>query len=415
MVRDVVLHLLFFYLCCVRNKSVMKKVKILSLFVCLVAFLSACNNDEDAPVPVTVKTVLMYLVADNSISGDIYSNIASVEEGLAKAASPGTFVIYWDSGSRKSEFPDPTLFKYEVDGKGKVGKREIIKTYSSQNSVSNEVLNKVLMDVEAYCPAEKYSLIFGSHATGWLPVGHESRSFGDDGGAKINIPDLSEALKRSGIHFDYILFDACLMSQVEVAYELRDVADYLILSPAEVMSAGFPYFKITKYLLSVDNTEQNVINVAKDYIDYYKNEYSYPWATIAVIKTDEMPALASITHSIMGQYQDNLVKFNNSKIDDLQTNYGYGRFSLDLDHSTYDFRAFIRELTDDNIPSDFEEQLERVVIYKDYVDDYKLVNIDPEIYSGIGCYIPDTRYSRWNAYFKNLQWYSAAGWNETGW
>ena len=115
----------------------MKKIKILSLLFCVVMLVAACHDEEDTPVPVTVKTVLMYLVADNSISGDIYSNIASVEEGLAKAASPGTFVIYWDGGSRKSEFPDPTLFKYEVDGKGKVGKREIIKTYSGQNSVSD--------------------------------------------------------------------------------------------------------------------------------------------------------------------------------------------------------------------------------------------------------------------------------------
>lgn len=392
----------------------MKKIKILSLLFCVVMLVAACHDEEDTPVPVTVKTVLMYLVADNSISGDIYSNIASVEEGLAKAASPGTFVIYWDGGSRKSEFPDPTLFKYEVDGKGKVGKREIIKTYSGQNSVSNEVLNKILKDVEVYCPAEKYSLILGSHATGWLPVDHKkSRSFGDDSGAKINIPDLSVALKQSGIHFDYILFDACLMSQVEVAYELRDAADYLILSPAEVMSAGFPYFKMTKHLLSVDNTEQNVINVAKDFIDYYKNEYDYSWATIAVIKTDEMPALTNITYSLMEQYQDNLVKFDNNRINYFQTHYGYGRSPLD--HSTYDFRAFIRELTDDNIPSDFEEQLDRTVIYKDYVDDYKLVNIDPDIYSGIGCYIPDDRYSNWNDYFRTLQWYSAAGWNETGW
>ena len=41
----------------------MKKIKILSLlFVCLSIFLSACG-DDDTPVPVTVKTVLMYLVS----------------------------------------------------------------------------------------------------------------------------------------------------------------------------------------------------------------------------------------------------------------------------------------------------------------------------------------------------------------
>ena len=98
----------------------MKKIKILSLlFVCLSIFLSACG-DDDTPVPVTVKTVLMYLVGDNDISNDIYNNIASVERGLSEVTSPGTFVIYWDGGSRKGEFPVPTLFKYEVDGKGSV-------------------------------------------------------------------------------------------------------------------------------------------------------------------------------------------------------------------------------------------------------------------------------------------------------
>lgn len=222
----------------------MKKIKILSLlFVCLSIFLSACG-DDDTPVPVTVKTVLMYLVGDNDISNDIYNNIASVERGLSEVTSPGTFVIYWDGGSRKGEFPVPTLFKYEVDGKGSVSKREVIKTYSSQNSVSNEVIINVLKDVEAYCPAEKYSLILGSHATGWLPADYsKSRSFGDDNGAKIHIPDLSKALEQSGIHFDYILFDACLMSQVEVAYELRNTADYLILSPAEGYECGFSLFQ----------------------------------------------------------------------------------------------------------------------------------------------------------------------------
>ena len=66
----------------------MKNIKILSLlFVCLSIFLSACGGD-DTPVPVTVKTVLMYLVGDNDISNDIYNNIASVERGLSEVTSP---------------------------------------------------------------------------------------------------------------------------------------------------------------------------------------------------------------------------------------------------------------------------------------------------------------------------------------
>ena len=81
----------------------MKKIKILFLFVCLSTFLSACGDDNDTSVPVAVKTVLMYLVGDNNISGQIYNNIESVERGLSEVTSPGTFVIYWDGGSRKGE------------------------------------------------------------------------------------------------------------------------------------------------------------------------------------------------------------------------------------------------------------------------------------------------------------------------
>ena len=71
----------------------MKKIKILFLFVCLSTFLSACGDDNDTSVPVAVKTVLMYLVGDNNISGQIYNNIESVERGLSEVTSPGTFVI----------------------------------------------------------------------------------------------------------------------------------------------------------------------------------------------------------------------------------------------------------------------------------------------------------------------------------
>ena len=56
----------------------------------LAALFAACHDEEESPqIPITVRTVFMYLVADNDISGDIYNNIASVEDGLKKAASQG--------------------------------------------------------------------------------------------------------------------------------------------------------------------------------------------------------------------------------------------------------------------------------------------------------------------------------------
>lgn len=48
---------------------------------------------------------------------------------------------------------------------------------------------------------------------------------------------------------EYILFDDCYMSSIEVAYALKDVTDYLIGSTSEVMAYGMPYAEIGQYLI----------------------------------------------------------------------------------------------------------------------------------------------------------------------
>jgi hypothetical protein len=71
--------------------------------------------------------------------------------------------------------------------------------------------------------------------------------------------------------------------------------------------------------------------------------------------------------------------------------------------------AFARELTNGNIPTSFQNALDRTVIYKDYVNEYVLsgVNIDPTSYSGIGCYIPYPNKTKWNDYYATLGWNKA--------
>lgn len=383
----------------------MKKIKIFALFATLLVLHGACHSDNDEPVISTTRTVFMYLIADNNISDDLYGNIASVEQGLKAAVGPGTFIVYWDGPASIAEFPVPTLFKYEVDSKGNVSQRVVIKTYNEQNSSDPSVMLDVFQDVQRLAPAESYGLIFGSHATGWLPINlAKSRSLGDDNGAKINIPELANVLARTSIHFDFILMDACLMSQVEVAYELRNAADYLILSPAEVLSKGFPYSDITKYLLDSNNKEASMVNVAKGFLEYYKNS----WGTIAVIKSSEMNRLAEITRSVLYTHRASLENVDVAKLQD------YARDNMQ--GSTLDFRDFIDNLTDHNVPHELDEQLGKTIIYKDAVGvSLGVLVLNPERYSGIGCYIPQSGYSNWNNYFKNLQWYSAAGWNEISW
>lgn len=110
---------------------------------------------------------------------------------------------------------------------------------------------------------------------------------------QIETTDLADAMADAGLHTEYILFDACYMSSVEVAYELKDVAHYLIASPTEVISYGFPYITMGKYLLGTPNYK----GIADSFISFYSSYY-LPYGTVAVTDCTQLDALATIAQQI---------------------------------------------------------------------------------------------------------------------
>lgn len=110
---------------------------------------------------------------------------------------------------------------------------------------------------------------------------------------QIETTDLADAMADAGLHTEYILFDACYMSSVEVAYELKDVTHYLIASPTEVLSYGFPYITMGKHLLGTPNYK----GIVDSFISFYSS-YNLPYGTVAVTDCTQLDALAAIAQQI---------------------------------------------------------------------------------------------------------------------
>ena len=70
--------LIFLYLSFVINLKLMKKIKILSLFVCLIALLAACE-DEDITPSYGARTVLDYIDVEKMNQGKKTRNMALVK------------------------------------------------------------------------------------------------------------------------------------------------------------------------------------------------------------------------------------------------------------------------------------------------------------------------------------------------
>ena len=171
-----------------------------------------------------------------------------------------------------------------------------------------------------------------------MPNALPTRWMGDSG-KRAEIPQLAAAFGNTGLHFDYLLFDACFMSSIEALYDLRGCADHIIASPCEVMAAGFNYTDILPHLLADAGTSYDLPGVCSEYHDYYMNRATTKSGCIALTVTGELEPLAAIVKEIETKYPG-------------QT---YDRASLQTyegldEHVFYDLQGYIEAICDEKDP-----------------------------------------------------------------
>lgn len=358
--------------------------------------LCACAKEEEPQIPsVAGRTVLVYFAADNNLSGNVEGDIAAMEKGLQKTdMHNGNLVIYVD---KKGQSPQLLRLVQEGDSV----RREVIEEYVIDHaSATAERLRQVLRQVTDAYPSDQYGLVLWSHGTAWLPSDHKNylRSFGtDSGGHSMRVNDLTAAL--ADYHFDFLLFDACYMASLEVAYALRHCTDYLIASPTEVLTDGFPY---QLFMQDLFMPEANVVNVAKQFYTYYQSSYG----TISVTKTDELADLATACRAIFqGKSEEELFAV---PVEELQImEYLTGNV-----HALYDCADYVRRLATDAQYAAFQSCLDRAVVYKAttpksaYAYAYGTY-LPINRFSGLSIYVPQAELAELNSWYQQLDWYQA--------
>ena len=399
----------------------------------LFGLLVACTEDDEPtvnpePTPADESvTVLSYMIANNNLDDFMVQNVCIMYDGLAVMTEPATLLIYWDGqtavGKNKSKH---LILKYETDGKGKInGKKAlettsswkevfdeavILKEYPDQLSTDKEVMATVLQDMAKFSPTQNLGLIVGSHGSSWYNTIY-TRALGYDGSTSnaINLPDMVEAMETLEKPFEFILFDACYMGTMEVAYEFHHVADYQISSVMEVPAYGFPYDYFMGDLFK--GTVEGYKDVCQSFVDYYKSVYDEgktAWGTIALIDSKEVENMTQAVRQHIVAHKDTLASYVPKRIQEYGRQAGQG-IAHDLEH-------FVRDLNGGEPPQAFAEQLEKTVLYKGCLEEARYTpynyDVDAANYCGLGIYIPQSNKSKWNPYFKTLDWYEASGWNE---
>lgn len=357
-----------------------------TLYLLLFAFLCISCSDDNTKQKFTAKrTVLIYMAADNNLHR---SAVRDIDEMLA-AEIPSSYnlIVYIDT-----PHDNPYLLKIQN------GKIDTIKQYKPQSSVSKYVLRSIIDETFLLFPAESYGLILWSHGTGWLPNGvydnfKRSRSFGLSKDGEMEIIDLAEAIPEN---LDFIIFDACLMSSIEVLYQLRNKAKIIIASPTEVLIAGFPYKETIPLLMM---PKPNYGEIALTYMEYYKNRNGrLQSASISIVDAGQLEQLADLLRKSL----DKKVNFTCPNREYIQR-YDTGEPAL-----FFDFEEYLKHIiSDENDLTALRKHISKTVIYNDFTP-YFLDEISIEKSCGISIYIPfedDVLYE----HYRLLDWYKDTG------
>ena len=312
--------------------------KLFTLFICSISLamtFTSCSEEAFDTDSVNKQTILVFYPWTGSKSytgllGYLQNNIDSICDGIIdrKGLNNSRVLVFLSD-----KYNHSTLYDLQYNATTKSVDRVPLKEYEGASYASAEGIADIMNEVKTKASALNYALIVGVHGCGWTYASDWSRypyyarpsvtrpsdnnfsgiQFGPDPNAPLtrffgsvslaenamDISTLAEGIRESGLKMQYILFDACYMSNIETAYELKDVTNYMIASGSEIMAAGLPYRSMWSYLNSPTPNYSSIVSTS---VNFYKNS-SAPFCNLAAIDCRQVEKLASVMKDINAENQ----------------------------------------------------------------------------------------------------------------
>ncbi len=217
-------------------------------------------------------TFLIYMSGDNNLEPCVIEDINEMELG-GGTNDDINIVVMVDRSDENYEVPDypedwseTRYYVIQPDSDIETINTPVNTSLGELNMGDPQNLrNFVTWGISAF-PANRTALIFWDHGRGL------DGTCWDDGDYDfLTIQEIQTAL--DGFHFDLIGFDACVMGQIEIVYELKDYCDVYLSSLYSEPGDGWPYNEIISQLIA--NPSMTVVELAQTICTEYVDSYMY--------------------------------------------------------------------------------------------------------------------------------------------
>jgi hypothetical protein len=315
-------------------------------------------------------TIMVHLAADNNLYRFGLEDMNEMEAGLN---SDDVNVIVLFDGSPKG---DSAIYKIKKDPAGKnttlVSEKlndggAIIPASKEIDSGDVKTNAKFATWAIKNFPAQHYAQFHWDHGSGIFGKGKAmpTKGFGwDDSGSHMKTADITTlmtaASQAAGKPIDLFGFDACLMGHVEIAYQAKGLANFLVASQELEPGAGWDYAGFIGALSKNPNVDGGGLGkmMVKAYMDSYKPggsqnaggrsvEATLSTLDVNAVTTKLTPALNKLATTMAAGYGANKVALDNAR-----------KATISMDNTdSPDLGDFLKNALAANLPGDIKQAL----------------------------------------------------------
>ena len=371
-----------------KNRKTIKKIVLLYILIFISWLGYSCASDDGESMKIK-QVLLVYLGGDNNLSDETNLKLEALSQGW-QSDPESRILVYQDTKDIS-----PRLL--EITGNGSF---ITLQQYGEENSADKNVFHRVIIEAKALYQQARFNLLVFSHASGWLPAGSLSspkssqqiKSILADGEDEMELAEFALAIPDKAFHT--IIFEACFMTGIEVVYQLKDKANYILASSTEILSPGFTYIYPQEVSKLVDSNNEQFMQAAFNYFDQQSGDMRS--ASFSLIKTESLGTLADYI-------QQNCDFTKEVTLSEIQH---FDRYSYRL---FFDFEDYYARLMPEDKREGLLRLIDNVVVSKLATETFMLGYNGFTInkHSGLTTYIMQEEFENLDDNYKYMDWYKA--------
>ncbi len=283
-----------------------------------------------APDSNNTWTFMIYLDGDNSLSSYAYDDFNEMEQGLYNLVQSGgndnlNIIVLFDDTSPTA---GTRLYQVVPDNTNDIVSTRLDTGASELGELAMNApgtLSNFINYSKTSFPADHYALILWNHGGGARSISGTaskeiySRQIADDwssgDGDYLFLDEMKQALISSGFSktnkLDLIGFDACIMGEVETAYEFRNLADYFTASMANENNDGWDYTDLFGSMAESGSSTGSPAELGKLIVkSYHDSTENYPDQSMSAVDLSKIGNLKTALDQLaVGIYSENKKEF----------------------------------------------------------------------------------------------------------